>query len=89
VILEALLAGCPVLLSDQTPWRDLSVKCAGFDLPLNEAEKFHRAIEEFAAMDHREFAKWSAGARNYGITYCTGSDLVQATRNMFEGAIGA
>src|ERR1019366_6035225 len=30
VICEALLAGCPVLISDQTPWRDLEKRGAGW-----------------------------------------------------------
>lgn len=34
VILESLSAGRPVLISDQTPWRNLSEITAGWDLPL-------------------------------------------------------
>ena len=41
VVLEALLAGCPVLLSDRTPWRDMPVRRAGFDLPLDAPNGFH------------------------------------------------
>ncbi len=33
-IVEALWAGCPVLISDQTPWRDLESAGAGWDLPV-------------------------------------------------------
>jgi glycosyltransferase involved in cell wall biosynthesis len=35
VILEALLAGCPVLISDRTPWRQLREKRAGYELSLD------------------------------------------------------
>jgi glycosyltransferase involved in cell wall biosynthesis len=34
VILEALLAGCPVILSDQPPWRDLEARQVGWTIPL-------------------------------------------------------
>jgi glycosyltransferase involved in cell wall biosynthesis len=36
VICEALSAGCPVLISDQTPWRHLQEEGAGWDIPLAE-----------------------------------------------------
>ena len=35
VIVEALAAGCPILISDQTPWRDLEKEGVGWDLPLS------------------------------------------------------
>ena len=35
VIFEALSSGLPVLISDQTPWRDLEKLQAGFDIPLD------------------------------------------------------
>ena len=34
VILESFMAGRPVLISDQTPWRDLAREQCGWDLPL-------------------------------------------------------
>jgi glycosyltransferase involved in cell wall biosynthesis len=87
VILEALLAGCPVLLSDQTPWRDLASRHAGFDLPLNAPDRFRQTIEKFAEMPSREFAAWSTGAHALGIDYCSRGDLVSATVDMFEAAL--
>ena len=48
VIYEALLAGIPVLLSDQTPWLDFEEKGVGWSLPLNSPSSFVSAIEEVA-----------------------------------------
>jgi glycosyltransferase involved in cell wall biosynthesis len=87
VILEALLAGCPVLLSDRTPWKDLSTRRAGFDLPLEQPDQFRQAIERFAAMESMEFAQWSSGARELGIRYCADGDLARPTLDMLEGAM--
>lgn len=50
VIAESLQAGTPVLISDQTPWRDLMAKGLGADLPLNGIEHFKRYIETIAAL---------------------------------------
>jgi len=37
-VLESLQAGIPVLISDQTPWRDLQSQRVGWDLPLENRE---------------------------------------------------
>ena len=43
VILEALVAGCPVLTSDRTPWRGLQDIEVGWDLPLSTGAFSRRA----------------------------------------------
>ena len=40
IILESLQAGTPVLISDQTPWRNLALENVGWDLSLNSKESF-------------------------------------------------
>ncbi len=89
VILEALLAGCPILISDQSPWRELPARHAGVDLPLNQVEEFRKAIETFAAMGADEFSRWVQGARDLGLEYCRGQDLVSPSRAMLELALGS
>ena len=84
VILEALMAGCPVILSDQTPWRNLSEKQIGFDIPLEHPDVFIRAIEQFAAMREPEFQIWSRGAREYATQLVKGSDALRETRNLLD-----
>jgi glycosyltransferase involved in cell wall biosynthesis len=87
VILEALLAGCPVVLSDQTPWRNLATSQAGFDIALDQPCQFQQVIEGFAAMEHPEFEGWTAGARAYGLRYSSNPELVQLTRGMLKTAM--
>jgi len=65
VIAESLIAGRPVLISDQTPWRDLRGIKAGMVLPL-DIRKFSYAIEEWANMDESAFAEWLQGAFERG-----------------------
>jgi len=50
-IAEALSLGRPVLISNQTPWRNLQNEKAGWDLPLDQPELFIKAIEEAAALN--------------------------------------
>ena len=88
VILEALIAGCPVLLSDQTPWRDLSSKKIGFDIPLDQPDRFKEVIEQFAAMGDEEHRAWSESARLYGIHCADNRESIRATKAMLNGAMG-
>ena len=53
VIHEALRAGVPILLSDQTPWLDLEKKGVGWSLPLNTPSGFVQAIENVAKWDEK------------------------------------
>ncbi len=87
VISEALLAGCPVLLSDQTPWRNLPGDRVGFDLPLDDSAGFRRVIEAFAGMDAVEFATWSKGAREHGVRHAADPRPVELTRKMLADAM--
>jgi glycosyltransferase involved in cell wall biosynthesis len=87
VIFEALMAGCPVLLSNRTPWRNLADRKAGFDIELNQPSEFHRAIEQLAAMSPDEFESWSKGARTLGLEYSGNPELIEQTCNMLKRAI--
>ena len=86
-ILEALLAGCPVILSDQTPWRNLAARQAGFDCALDRPQQLLDAVEAFIPMNDGEFSAWYAGARRCGEDYCSTSDLVTATRTLFQDVL--
>ncbi|MCP5056939.1 MAG: glycosyltransferase [bacterium] len=44
-ILEAMLWGCPALISDRTPWEDLEEHGAGWTLPLEEPSRYREAIQ--------------------------------------------
>jgi glycosyltransferase involved in cell wall biosynthesis len=89
VILEALLAGCPVIVSDQTPWHGLEEAGAGFDLPLGRPDGFRAAIERFAAMPGAEFERWSDAARAAGLAYSARSGRDGPMRNVLETAMAA
>lgn len=64
-IVESLLSGCPVIISDQTPWTDLEPANAGFALPLNSPEKFLAAIVALAELDQEGFTEKSKCANRY------------------------
>lgn len=87
VILEALVSGCPVLVSDQTPWRGLEAAGAGWDLPLTSPAAFTRVLEAVAAMDADEHARWSRRAAEYGRRWAADDTPAETTRALFELAL--
>lgn len=62
-IIDALLAGTPLLISDQTPWRTLEPRMAGVDLPLDAIGEWDARLRMFAAMPAQALARWRHGAR--------------------------
>jgi glycosyltransferase involved in cell wall biosynthesis len=87
VILESLRAGCPVLISDQTPWGGLTERNAGWEVQLSDIEKFHRILNELILMDESQFTFWSEGARDYGMTFAKDPSLIEVNRELFLRAL--
>jgi len=54
-IVESMLAGVPVLISDKTPWRNLEADNLGMDLPLADSSSFTKYICKLAAMDQTDY----------------------------------
>ncbi len=61
VIVEAMQSGLVPIISDQTPWVDLEDKDAGWDIALNDENKFVQAIEKLYGMDNNTYEKLSEG----------------------------
>jgi glycosyltransferase involved in cell wall biosynthesis len=85
VIIEALGVGCPVLISDQTAWRGLEEKGAGWDVPLDEPDEFVRILTRVVAMDANESERWRRGAWSYAAHSIDDQNAVEVNRALFEG----
>lgn len=84
IILEAMQAGTPVLISDQTPWKNLEERKAGWELPLDNPKAFGAIIDKVAAMEETEFAEWRRGAKEFAARYANDEKLVGLNRNLFR-----
>ena len=83
-IFEALSAGRPVLISDQTPWRNLQQSHAGWDLPLSNPAAFVKVLQQVADMDDETFQQWSAGAWQYAKDFAESSNLKEKYKKLFS-----
>lgn len=65
VIVESLLAGTPVIISDQTPWNDLNETGSNWALPLTDMSLFQIAINAVIEYDQQEMTSARMTARSY------------------------
>jgi glycosyltransferase involved in cell wall biosynthesis len=84
VILESLLAGCPVLISDQTPWRELEAKRAGWDLPLSAPERFIEVLQVLADMGEESHRLWREGAKALGRATLNDEKVLDDNKQLFS-----
>ncbi|HLY70254.1 MAG TPA: glycosyltransferase [Puia sp.] len=83
-IFEALSQGKPILISNQTPWRNLQQSKVGWDLSLKEPHLFLEAIEQAASFDQQEYNEWSQNAWNYAYNYTSQLHLRTDYLNLFN-----
>jgi glycosyltransferase involved in cell wall biosynthesis len=83
VILEALLAGCPPIVSDQTPWRDLQEAGVGWDVPLGDPTAFRTVVEELVALSDESFRELSERARVFGQRAAQDPNPLRQNRALF------
>jgi len=82
-IFEALLAGRPVLISDQTPWLGLAERQIGWDLPLADPAGFTDRIEQAAAWDQEQFDHWARSAWQYARDFIQNPELQDQYQKLF------
>ena len=84
VIQEALSAGCPVILSDQTPWDNLEDYNCGFIYDIQFKEKFVEKVEFYSRMSKKEFDMYVNHALSYVIENTNDSIQNNGYRKIFE-----
>lgn len=83
-IFESLATGRPVLISDQTPWRGLEAKNAGWDLPLNDQKAFVSEIEKMAVMDQNSYDEMCKSAHKMAENYVHSQNFVEQYKGLFS-----
>ena len=86
VILEALAASCPVLISDRTPWHAIPERGAGWIVPLQDDVAFAGAVREAAAMDEARYASYRQSAHQLARDRILDPQIVEEVRDLFVTA---
>ena len=83
VISEALIGGCPVILSDQTPWRGLEALSVGWDIALKDEDKFRKVLKHCMDLNQEEYQTLSRKAFEYGKKQSNRPDDIRKTYELF------
>jgi glycosyltransferase involved in cell wall biosynthesis len=86
-IFEALSAGRPVLISDQTQWRGLVSKNAGWDLALADKGAWKAALQACVEMDQIRYDQLSTWARKLARAWLSDTGHPEQTRALFDTAL--
>jgi glycosyltransferase involved in cell wall biosynthesis len=87
VICEALTAGCPVIISDQTPWRGLAGAGVGWDISLDNRQGLVGALQECVDMAPDVFDGFSKRARTYAEVHLNDPAPAEQHRQLFRSAL--
>lgn len=89
VFLEAMAAGCPLIISDRTIWNDLREKRIGWNLTLDSHDSWVQVIRLCCEMSQEEYSDMSANARHYAINWLSDPDVEAATASLLQNVIDA
>jgi glycosyltransferase involved in cell wall biosynthesis len=87
VFVEALAAGCPLIISDRTPWVDLETKRIGWDIPLENTEKWIQIINRCINMDQLTYTNLSSNARDFACQWLTDPKIEESTLTVLREAL--
>lgn len=86
VIAEALSAGLPLVISDQTPWRNLDKLGIGWDLPLNNLNNFITVIDKLASMPVEEHLRMREAVLKWAKQKFSQRSAIESNIAMFRYA---
>ncbi|MGM0601582.1 MAG: glycosyltransferase family 4 protein [Candidatus Rifleibacteriota bacterium] len=87
VILEAAMAGLPLLISDNTPWRDLKNEGVGWDINLEKRNHFIKAINDIYEMEPSEHYDWRKRIHEWARQKQQNQNDIDENKNLFYFAL--
>ncbi|MCY9006777.1 glycosyltransferase [Peribacillus frigoritolerans] len=85
VISESLIGGCPVIISDQTPWKNLEKYSAGWDINLKDEDRFTEILKYYVDLDDKTYKEISKSAFKYGKKMSNNTSDIKKYLHLFSG----
>jgi glycosyltransferase involved in cell wall biosynthesis len=83
-ISEALIGGCPVVISDRTPWRELETHQVGWDVPLENEKVIVNVLKECVEMDNPKYQEMSMNAYLFSKNISNSQKRIRTYLEMFS-----
>jgi len=83
-IYEALSHGRPVLISNNTPWRNLEEKNVGWDIELGNKKKWIETIIKLVEMNQNEYDEMSKNAYVLSENYQNTTKVIEQYKKLFS-----
>jgi glycosyltransferase involved in cell wall biosynthesis len=87
VFIEALASGCPLIISDRSPWRDLADKGIGWDIALENRAAWGEILEKALRMGNEEYSVVSVASRRYAEDWLADESLERDTVAVLEASV--
>ena len=84
VIRESFSAGTPVIISDQTPWRNLASLNIGFDVSGFKHESYLSILQEITSYGEGEHCKMSTASMDYIQEIIANKDIISDNIALFS-----
>lgn len=84
VIAEAIVTGCIPIISNQTPWTDMTETSAGWAIPLDKENEFVEAIQEVVDMDKNAISAKRKNTEEYVLRKLRLADIKKAYLTVFK-----
>jgi glycosyltransferase involved in cell wall biosynthesis len=83
-IYESLLAGVPVVIGNNTPWKHIEDVKAGIEINPKNAKALSEAIMRFIEMDPATYQLWREGANKKAHDYYSSNNFKQIYLDLFS-----
>lgn len=82
-ILESMMAGTPVVISANTPWKGLESEKVGWDIPLDNKDAFVHVVRELAQYDNTQLTELRQNALKYAEKIAFDEAVIIENENLF------
>jgi glycosyltransferase involved in cell wall biosynthesis len=89
IFLEALAAGCPLIISDRTPWLELEKKGIGWDLSLNYSDIWIQKLNFCIHLDRESYSQLSDNARQFAVSVLNDKKYEEDTLRILENSLSS
>ena len=83
-IFESLASATPVIISNNTPWKQMQESMAGIEVQADSMEEISNAIGFFDAMELSTYRHWQEGALNKALDYIDKNEFENRYGNIFH-----